>query len=275
MKKLICTFLLVSLVLWSYPGCSKRNAAGRKAVSIMPGSWLHSQSATLYAGEKKKNPISKDERLVGVTKRVADRLIRQAEAFYTQFCSGFQWEVTLFDAPDTKNAYCMPGGKIGIYTGILPICENEAALAAVMGHEVAHALLTHGNERVTQQLGTSAMLQVADTAMESQEVAGSKRGKIMIALGLGARFGLVLPYSRKHEHEADRLGLELMARAGYDPAEAAALWRRMGAGGGGLPEFFSTHPSSDERVRRLTELRVEFQPHYDGASPKYGTGERL
>jgi len=278
MRRFLATLALCWVVLSPLfvQGCTERNAEGRSVVSFMPGSVLNAQAASIYAESKQKEPISKDGRLTAVNQRVADRLIAQAQQHYGTYCQGFQWEVTLFDQPTTQNAYCMPGGKIGIYTGILPVCQNEAALAAVMGHEIAHALLNHGNERASQQLGTAAILAGAGAVMESKDVKDSKREKIMIALGLGAQFGVLLPYSRDHENEADKLGLKLMALAGYDPAEAPNLWRRMNAlGGAGLPEFFSTHPASAHRVQNLERLQEEVRPMYEGAARHYGKGDTL
>ncbi len=272
----VCVLLLVMAQTISIQGCTKKNAAGRETVSFIPASFLTSQSGSIFAQEKQKTPASKDPRLNAITQRVANRLIAQAQLHYGQHCQGFQWEVVLFDKPKTQNAYCMPGGKIGIYTGILPVCKTEAALAAVMGHEISHALLNHGQERVSQQLGAAALLLGADKVMKNKDVKSSKRKKIMIALGLGAQFGVVLPYSRQHEHEADKMGTHLMALAGYDPSEAPNLWRRMMAlGGSSMPEFFSTHPASAKRVRHLEQLQAEMAPLYNQAANKYGLGEAL
>ena len=275
-KTLLLILLMLLLPFMNIQGCTKENAAGRKTVSFLPSSFLTSQSSSIFNTEKQKTPASKDSRLTAITMRVANRLIAQAQQHYGKYCQGFQWEVVLFDKPKTQNAYCMPGGKIGIYTGILPVCKTEAALAAVMGHEISHALLNHGEERVTQQLGTAAVLLGANQVMKNKDVKSSKRDKIMIALGLGAQFGIVLPYSRDHEHEADRMGLNILALAGYDPSEAPNLWRRMQAGGGSkLPEFFSTHPSNSNRIKRLEQLQAEAKPLYDQAANKYGLGEAL
>ena len=273
---LMLVLFFVAIQLVSLSGCAKENAAGRETVSFIPSSFLTSQSISIFASEKQKTPISQDPRLTAITQRVANRLIAQAQQHYGKYCRGFQWEVVLFDKPKTQNAYCMPGGKIGIYSGILPVCKTEAALAAVIGHEMAHALLNHGAERVSQQIGTAVLLLGTDKVMKNKDVDSSKRKKIMVALGLGAQFGLVLPYSRQHEHEADKMGVQLMALAGYSPSEAPNLWRRMQGGGGAkLPEFFSTHPSSAKRVRRLEQLQEEVTPLYSQAANKYGLGEAL
>lgn len=255
-------------------GCSQRNALGRRVVTLLPDSALNSQAATLFAEEKTKKPLAKDPRQVALVQRVADRLVAQANAHFPEDVAGFQWEVQLFEAPDTVNAYCMPGGKIGFYTGILPVCANEAGVAAVMGHEIAHALLRHGNARATQAMGMQALQAIA--AKASAGSGDLKKQALMTAVGLGAQFGVVLPNSRVDENEADRLGLQLMARAGYDPSEAPRLWERMKAkSGGGQPEWMSTHPAEDRRIRRLTEFQAESAPLYAASPVKYGLGESL
>ena len=277
-RKLLSMLLCLAAVAASLYSlaCTKQNALGRKSVSFVPASLLTSQAKTFFEEEKKKKPISQNQRWQEITQRVGDRLIAVAQENYGQYCRGFQWEVVLFRAPETKNAYCAPGGKIGIYSGILPVCETEAGLAAVMGHEIAHALLNHGQERASQEMGSSVLLLGAQKYMEKKDIDSSSRKKILVALGLGAKFGLVLPYSRRHEHEADRMGLRLMALAGYEPSEAPNLWRRMQAlSGAQIPEFFSTHPSSGNRVRRLERLQGEVQPLYEDSPIKYETGELL
>jgi predicted Zn-dependent protease len=243
----------------------------------MPKSLIRSQSFKAYADQKKSIPLSKDVRKNRINQRVGQRLIEVAKRVYPEYCKGFSWEVQLFDQPKTVNAYCMPGGKIGIYTGILPVCENEAALAAVMGHEVAHALLSHGNERVSQQMVFSGGMIAAQIGMsQNKSVNEDFKKKLLGAVGLGAQVGLLLPFSRKHESEADQMGLRLMAQAGYDPSEAANLWRRMKAKAGGKqpPELLSTHPSNQKRINRLEELKASVMPFYS-SSPKYGKGEKF
>lgn len=158
----------------------------------------------------------------------------------------YKWEFSLFDNK-AVNAFCLPGGKVGVYTGILPVAENNAALAAVLGHEVAHAVARHGAERVTQQLIVAGVLITVDKAMQDS----GKKQMIMGALGLGAQFGVILPYSRFHEQEADTIGLRFMAEAGYDPRQAPAFWTRMARLGGQPPEFLSTHPNPASRVANL------------------------
>ena len=164
----------------------------------------------------------------------------------------FKWAVSVVRSPQV-NAFCLPGGKIVVYTGILPIAKNPAGLATVMGHEMAHATLRHGSERMfkqkaTQTLLTGVQFSLGDMSYEQQRA-------VMGAIGAGAQYGILMPFGRDHESEADRVGLSYMARAGYDPNESVAFWERMGeAGGNQPPEFMSTHPSHGTRIARLKEL---------------------
>ena len=180
-----------------------------------------------------------------MVKRVASRLA----AATGKAAQDFDWQVSLI-RDDKVNAFCLPGGKIVVYTGIIPVAGNEAALATVLGHEMAHATSRHGAQRVLQQnLAQTAMTGVAasisDMDYDQQRV-------VMGALGAGARFGVLMPFSRKHESEADEVGLLYMARAGYDPEESIRFWGRMEeAGGSQPPEFLSTHPSHGTRIAQL------------------------
>lgn len=174
----------------------------------------------------------------------------------------FQWEVRVVRSRDI-NAFCLPGGKIVVYTGILPVAETEGKLAAVMGHEIAHALASHGAERMAQ----TQMVQMGQGAVAGAMADDPARAKqIMGVLGAGAKFGLILPFSRAHESEADRIGLILMAAAGYDPKLAVAFWQNMAKAtkgmGGKPPEFMSTHPADETRIRDLENLQEEAQQFY-------------
>ncbi|MBF0197479.1 MAG: M48 family metallopeptidase [Planctomycetes bacterium] len=274
MKKFMQLVSLL-LVFCLLAGCQK-NAEGRRALRV-PDMMVVPQSFQAFEEQKKKVPMSKNRKQTIITKRVGERIIAVAKKLYPEECKGFKWEVQLFDEPKTVNAYCMPGGKIGIYTGILPVCQNEAALAAVMGHEVAHALLKHGNERVAHQLGASGALLAAQFGLsQSKKLSGDMKNAILSAAGVGINVGAILPYSRFHESEADRMGLFMLAHAGYDPNEAPELWRRMKAKSGGKapPPFLSTHPSNDKRIKKLTELQKEVRSIY-AKSKKYGKGDRL
>jgi predicted Zn-dependent protease len=198
--------------------------------------------------------------------RIGQRISRSAEAWFaskglSKELEGYNWEYHLVDNKEA-NAWCMPGGKIVVYTGLLPFTQNEAALAVVMGHEVTHAILQHGNERMSQQLGAElvgAGLSVA-LANKPQET----QNAFLMAFGLGSQIGVLLPYARKHEYEADHYGLILAAMAGYNPQEAIPLWERMqkAAGGNRPPEFLSTHPAEGNRIARLKEWMPEALQYY-------------
>jgi len=186
--------------------------------------------------------------------RVGQRIASAAERWldangYPGYLKDYKWEYNLVQ-DETVNAWCMPGGKIVFYTGILPIAQNETGIAVVMGHEVAHALADHGAQRMSagmiQQIGAVA----GNVAIQDPE----KRNMFNTAYGLGSTVGVMLPFSRSHETEADRIGLQIMAIAGYNPDEAAKLWERMKAQSDGQspPEFLSTHPSNDTRISNLT-----------------------
>ncbi len=182
------------------------------------------------------------------------------------------WTFELFDAPKTLNAFALPGGKVGVYSGLIPAAANAAGLAAVMGHEVAHAILRHGAERVSQGLVVQAGVEAAGVAFENS----AHRKTIMASLGLGAQLGVVLPYSRDMESEADKIGLLYMAKAGYDPAEAVAFWERFrkATGPNSSPEFLSTHPATDARIAALRSALPEAQKIY-ATSPRLGLGGAL
>ena len=183
--------------------------------------------------------------------------------------AGTRWEVTVFEE-ESPNAFALPGGKIGVHTGLFTVAENQDQLATVMGHEVAHVLAQHGNERVSTAYATQSGLALV-SAMGDPNSATQRQ--LMGALGVGAQVGVLLPFSRTQESEADQIGLELMARAGFDPRESTALWRNMAAAGGGAPpEFLSTHPAHGTRIQALEAwtpgaLRLMEQAHAAGRRP--------
>jgi metalloendopeptidase OMA1, mitochondrial len=196
-----------------------------------------------------------------MVKRVAQRLA----AATGDSAKKFDWRVSVVRS-NQVNAFCLPGGKIVVYTGILPVAQTEAGLATVMGHEMAHATLRHGSERLLQQKATQTMMtgvqvSVGDMSYEQQRA-------VMGAIGAGAQYGVLLPFSRDHESEADAIGLRYMARAGYDPRQAVEFWKRMSkasAGGEKPPEFMSTHPSDATRIENLERLLPEAMKEYEKA----------
>ena len=267
-------FITVLLVL-PLGGCQK-NAEGRSVLQLIPTRDLRLQAEQAYKTQLKEAKISKNTRQLKIVNRVTKRITARAEKMYGEYCRGFKWEVKLIDDDKTVNAYCMPGGKMAIYSGMLKVAKTEAAVAAVMGHEVAHALLEHANERMTQAKGLQIGMALGQVAIKEAEYKGGKYDQyLMAALGLGGQVGLLLPYSRIHESESDKMGLRLSAAAGYDPMEAPRLWARMTAQSKGAPpEFLSTHPNNDRRIRDLTALIPSVETLY-AKSPKYGKGEKL
>lgn len=202
-----------------------------------------------------------------VVERVGRRLAHVADR------KDFAWEFRVLAGP-TQNAFCLPGGKVAIYEGLLPLCENEAGLAVVMSHEIAHAIARHGGERMRNEALAEAVGQVVSDASKDQ----SDERKLMIQGGYGAaaQLGAILPFSRKHESEADSIGLLLMAKAGYDPAEAPKFWRRFSqASTGTMPEIFSTHPADERRAADLEDLLPKAETFYGTVAQKFGTGEKI
>lgn len=192
------------------------------------------------------------------------RCARRLAAVTGSEAEDFQWAVSVVRGPQI-NAFCLPGGKIVIYTGILRVAENEAGLATVMGHEMAHATARHGSERVFKQQATQTILSGVQFSLG--DMSWEQQRAIMGALGAGAQYGILMPFGRDHESEADHIGLMYMARAGYDPREAVGFWERMAKAGGGNapPEFMSTHPSHGTRIERLRALLPKAMEEYQRA----------
>jgi predicted Zn-dependent protease len=235
----------------TFTACVTTPETHRKQVNFVPDSQMNAMGAEAFTEMLKTEKISSDAKLTAAVVDVGRRIA-------TASGKNYQWEFKLFDSKDV-NAFCLPGGKVGVYTGLLPVAKTNAGLAAVLGHEVAHAILRHGAERMSQQLLLTGGLIAVDAAMRNSE----QRGLIMGALGLGAQFGVMLPYSRKHESEADEVGLTYMAKAGYDPREAVALWQRMAQQGSRPPEILSTHPDPANRARIIERDLPSVMPYYD------------
>ena len=199
---------------------------------------------------------------------LVNRVAQRLEAATGPAAKSFHWEVRLVSSPQV-NAFCLPGGKIVVYTGILPVAQNEAGLATVMGHEMAHATLRHGSERLLQQKAAQVLMTGVQTSLGDMNY--EQQRAIMGAIGAGAQYGVLLPFSREHESEADKVGLLYMARAGYDPREAVEFWQRMStasAGSGKPLEFMSTHPSDATRIAQLKELLPQAQAEYERTKPR-------
>ncbi|HEX6813907.1 MAG TPA: M48 family metallopeptidase [Planctomycetota bacterium] len=209
---------------------------------------LEPLSLQAYEEASNEHGLIKEGPQYEMVQRVAKRIAAASE-------EDFRWEARLLKADDTPNAFCLPNGRIAIYTGILPITKNEDGLAIVMGHEVAHAVLRHGGKRMTQSTITSAGLVAVEAGLGLAEMEGEAKAGVMAALGVGAQVAVLLPYSRDHESEADIEGLRYAIRAGYKPEEAPLLWERMAKlGGGKTPQWLSTHPEPEARAQKLREM---------------------
>lgn len=246
--------------------CGTVPVTGRSQLSLIPASTMMSMSYQQYGDFIKSNRLSSDQNKVMMVRSVGNKIKGAVERYFAQKgisdeLRGYKWEFNLVESKDV-NAWCMPGGKVVIYTGILPITRDETGLAVVMGHEIAHAIAEHGNERMSQglltQLGGIALSEaVKEKPAETQQL-------WMTAFGVGAQVGVLLPFSRLHESEADHLGLIFMAMAGYNPNEAVGFWQRMAAlkGGQAPPEFLSTHPSDETRIADIRKLLPEAMKYY-------------
>jgi predicted Zn-dependent protease len=247
--------ILIAVVFVVFQQCSAEkfvNEAGRTAkMGLSP-----KEEATL--GLQAYREVLAESRMIqsGPQYEMVRRCAARLAAVTGDAGSNFKWEVSLVHSPQV-NAFCLPAGKIVVYTGILPIARTETGLAVVMGHEMAHATLRHGSERILTQKSTNTILTGVSFSMSDMDY--NQRRAIMGVLGAGAQYGIINPFGRDHESEADAVGLRYMAKAGYDPTEAVAFWERMGSAGGGKapPEFLSTHPSHETRVQRLKALMPE------------------
>lgn len=256
--KLLGAFLLCIMLI---SACVTNPYTKRWQFLAVPQSFENDLGAQAYAQvlNDPKVKISRDPREVEPVKRVADRIIEVAKrSKYAESANEFNWEVVVIKDDKTQNAFALPGGKIAVYTGIFPIAKNEAGLAAIIGHEVVHALARHGAERMSQSVLAQVGLAGAAIALQTQGFTPATSQAAMTALGLGTQVGILLPFSRKHESEADYIGLLFAAQAGYDPHEAVRVWERMEAVNAGQPpEFLSTHPSHGTRIQQLQEWMPE------------------
>lgn len=246
--------LLILVVFLGVSACKTNPFTGKSTLNFYPNSQIFPMAFAQYDQFLGDNKVVKGTSDAQMIVKVGQRISSAAERWltangYPGYLKDYKWEYNLVN-DEAINAWCMPGGKIVFYTGILPICQGETGVAVVMGHEVAHALANHGAQRmsagVLQQLGAVA----GNVAIQDPE----KRNIFNQAYGVGSSVGVMLPFSRGHETEADRIGLQIMAIAGYNPDEAAELWKRMKANSGGKApaEFLSTHPSNDTRINNLT-----------------------
>ena len=258
--------IILSGILLMLSGCSQVEITGRKQFNIVPDSTMNSMSFQSYNEFLSTHKLSTNAGQTNMVKRVGHSIQNAVE----QYCktnniedrlAGYKWEFNLVEDPNV-NAWCMPGGKVVVYTGILPVAQGETGLAVVMGHEIAHAFAKHGAERMSQSLvvemgGVALSVALKDKPEQTKNL-------FMQSYGIGTQVGVLLPYSRTHEKEADHLGLVFMAMAGYNPEEAISFWQRMSIQKTGAqpPEFLSTHPADRTRIQNLKDLLPDAMQYY-------------
>ncbi len=262
MKKVFPIFF--SLIL--FISCATVPITGRKQLSLIPNNEILPLSFSSYQDVLKQSKLSTNQEQIQMVKKVGTRIQKAVENYMAQNklsdeLNGYSWEFNLIE-DKTVNAWCLPGGKVAVYSGILPVCEGENGLAVVLGHEIAHAVANHGRERMSQGLlqqvgGVALSVALKDEPEKTQAI-------FYNAYALGSTYGAILPYSRLHESEADKLGLVFMAMAGYNPNEAPKFWERMSkvTAGQEPPEFLSTHPSNERRIQDIKDYIPTAMKYY-------------
>lgn len=266
MKSIIKALLLTTVLTVFFQSCTVVPLTGRRQLSLVPESEMISMSLTSYSDFMKGNPPSMDKINSVIVKEIGSNISKAVIKYFTDNnlasrLDGYQWEFNLVSNDTTPNAWCMPGGKVVVYSGILPYTKDKNGLAVVLSHEIAHAVARHGNERMSQEL----LAQYGSIALNEaiKQKPEQTKGIFNTAYGLGSQYGVMLPFSREHELEADKLGLIFMAMAGYDPQTAIAFWERMSSMGGSKPpEFMSTHPSDASRISKIREALPEALQYY-------------
>ena len=266
MKASLKTNLVVlSGILLLLSGCTEVEITGRKQFNIVPASTMNSMSFQSYGEFLSTHKLSTNAEQTQMVKRIGDRIQNAVEQYCEQNgildkLAGYEWDFNLVEDPNI-NAWCMPGGKVVVYTGILPVAQGETGLAVVMGHEIAHAFAKHGAERMSHSLIVELGGMALSTAMKNRPE--QTKNLFMQSYGIGTKLG-VLKYSRTHENEADHLGMIFMAMAGYNPEETVTFWQRMTAQKTGAqpPEFLSTHPADQTRIQNLKRLLPDAMRYY-------------
>ena len=261
MQKHFIFIILSGLVI---SACTTTPVSNRSALILIPKSQEISLGIQSYNEILKREKESEDTQLNQIIRRVGQRIASVSDM------PKLEWEIKLIES-DQKNAFALPGGKIAIYTGILSVAKNEAGLATVMSHEIAHVIARHGAQRMTQQMLLQGAMIGAGLSMKNS----TQKNIVLSALGVGVLYGFTLPFSRLHESEADQIGLIYMAKAGYDPNEAINFWQRFGQvkGGKGPPEWASTHPADTTRIQGLRSYLSRAKYHYQNVKVKYGLGQ--
>jgi predicted Zn-dependent protease len=261
-----CALVSGVLAMLSVTSCSTVALTGRQQLNLVPDSEMLSTSTQQYGQFMNDNKLSSNAEQTARVKRVGARIQKAVEDYarqtdHTKDLAGYAWEFNLVESKEV-NAWCMPGGKVVFYTGIMPVCRDDNGVAVVMGHEVAHAVAKHGAERMSENL----LLQMGGTALGAalQSKPQQTQQLWMSAFGAGAQYGLMMPFGRTQESEADHLGLIFMAMAGYDPHHAVTFWQRMSQASGGQapPEFMSTHPSDEHRIQKIQQELPEALKYY-------------
>jgi len=241
---------------------------GRRQIVLLSASQMDSMGAQSFDELKTKTPIERDPKINQYVQCIVKPIAEAARGRV----SVQEWEVVVFKDP-TANAFALPGGKIGVHTGILPVAKTPDQLAAVLGHEVGHVMAQHGNERVSQGQLASVLMGATEVALDKMD--DTKKRLLMTGLGVGFQYGAILPFSRTQESEADLIGLDLMAKAGFDPRESVELWKNMNAAAGGKapPEWMSTHPSGETRISNLkSHIPAHLQDYQNALT--HGTAPR-
>jgi predicted Zn-dependent protease len=253
MSRLAAVVALVVLI-----GCASAPFTHRSQLILVSQEEEAKLGAQAFQEVLAKSHVVKSESVVGPVEEVGRRIARAADR------PDYRWQFVVIDDPKQQNAFALPGGKVAVYTGLFPVAQNTNGLAVVMGHEIAHVLARHGAERMSQGLAA----QLGGTVLGTVFGGGPSSNLVLAAYGLGTQLGVLLPYSRTQESEADHIGLLLMARAGYDPHGALAFWQRMEqmAGGGAPPELLSTHPSHGTREQQIQAWLPEAERYYDAAA---------
>jgi predicted Zn-dependent protease len=265
MKKFL---VFVTLSVFLFMMCSRVPLTNRRQFTALPESQIDAMALTEYQHFIDSTGAISGTTDAAMVKRVGEKLAVAITKYLNDNklgdrVAGYNWEFNLVQSNEV-NAWCMPGGKVVVYSGILPYTKTEAGLAVVMGHEIGHAIARHGNERMSQALAAQLGGMALDVALSSKPA--TTRNLFQLAYGMGATYGVLLPYSRTQESEADKLGLIFMAMAGYDPTEAVTFWQRMSqAGGNAPPEWMSDHPSDERRVRDIQAYLPKAMKYYTGA----------
>ncbi|MDD4631301.1 MAG: M48 family metallopeptidase [Proteiniphilum sp.] len=267
-------FLLLLLIAPLLPSCGSVPFTGRRQLQLVSNQEVIALSLQQYQDFIRTAPLEKGTANAQMVSRVGSRIANAVESFYTNngYASeleNFSWEFNLVKEKSV-NAFAMPGGKVVIYSGLLPVTQTEEALAVVVGHEIAHVIAQHSSERLSQQLALQYGGAIAGGLLGNSQVA-QQLGQTVF--GLGAQYGVMMPYARKQEYEADEIGLIVMAMAGYNPQTAVPFWTRMAQSGGGaqVPEFLSTHPTDSKRIANIEKILPDVMQYYKGSGVQNNT----